>query len=86
MASIKEHARHLAKLNPTRFNEFEVALVKAGFYKYYTRGPGAHEEYNISKMYAGLKPIIQEYFPVFEDWHFTTNTLPPLPLEKPQIA
>lgn len=77
MASLEEHARHLKRHNPTRFNEFEVALVKAGLYQYYRRSPGMHDDYNISKMRAGLMPIIKEYFP-FEDWHLTTNTLPEL--------
>jgi len=77
MASLKEHARNLALKNPARFNEFEVALVKAGLYQYFRRGPGMQDEYNISKMRAGLMPIIKEYFP-FQDWHFTTNTLPEL--------
>ena len=85
MASLKEHARHLARHNPARFNEFEVALVKAGLYQYYRRGPGMHEDYNISKMRAGLMPIIKEYFP-FEDWHFTSNTLPELSEYNTQTA
>lgn len=77
MATIKQHAQHLAKHDPTRFAEFEAELAYNGLYKYYDRSILKHDGYNISKMQAGLATILKKYLP-FEDWHFTTNTLPEL--------
>ncbi|NBB22598.1 hypothetical protein GVN20_24805 [Runella sp. CRIBMP] len=78
MATLKQHVKLLAQSDPERFAEFEAELARAGLYSHFQRSVLAHQKYNLKKMRAQLVPILKDFFP-FEDYHFSTNTIPSLP-------
>lgn len=77
MASIREHYNHLELHNPKEWEELNVELVRANQYDHFKRSVLKHDGYNLSKIRGPIETILKKYLP-FEDWHFTTNTLPEL--------
>lgn len=77
MATIRDHVRHLAQNNPEQFAEFEARLGRDLLHRYFYRSVEPHANYNLRKINGPLMLILMEFLP-FENWHFTSNTLPEL--------